>query len=60
MKKIDLILLHIPLLGLMYMLTLLGIRGDKVEKPTYEQSKLPILIQIVSLITLTLVAYIYN
>lgn len=54
MKKIDLLLLHVPLVGLAFMFSLM----DKCDEnaPTYAQSKLPLLIQLVSVVVVILIA----
>lgn len=53
MKKLDLLLLHVPFVGLCYMFTLMDSKGDV---PTYAQAKLPLLIQGVSIIVVVLIS----
>lgn len=57
MKKIDKIILHIPIIGLLYMMATIG--GNKpVQDPIaeYKQLKWPLIIQIFSIVILAIVA----
>lgn len=55
MSKLDKIILHIPLIGLMYMFVFMGITDERVTVPTYKETKLPAIIQIVSVVVLTII-----
>jgi len=60
MEKIENFILHIPLIGLLLMLTIMGSRTRIEKEVTFEEVKTPLVIQLVSVILAITIALIFN
>lgn len=60
MTKLDKFILHVPILGLMYMMVVLGDRHENQIVPTREEIKWPGIIQIATLAIIFIAAIIFN
>jgi uncharacterized integral membrane protein len=58
MNKLEKFILHIPLIGLMLILTMMNTHTTEIETVTFEQVKIPIMIQVISIALVFLIAII--
>jgi hypothetical protein len=58
MNNLEKFILHIPLIGLMLILTMMNTHTTEIETVTFEQVKIPIMIQVISIALVFLIAII--
>ena len=60
MDKFENFLLHVPFIGLLLMLTIMGSRTKIEREVTYKEIKTPLIIQAISIALLTILAVLLN